>query len=258
MPKVSLAALAATAAFALGVAGCNAQPQGSAKAETAADKAFGAKVHAYLLAHPEVIEEAVQKLQADQEALKSASASVQIQQNRQALEHDARDGVAGNPKGSVTLVEFYDYRCPYCKAAQPELQRLLAKHTNVRLVLKEFPILDVEDNTHISEDASRAAIAAMTQGKYFKVHDDLLAEKHLDEDAIARILKGDGVDITKDQALAKSDAVSQQIADTHKIARAIGVDGTPGFVIGDQMIAGARMDDIEAAITAQSGKAHAN
>jgi protein-disulfide isomerase len=254
MRHVSLAALAATAALVLGVAGCNAEPKAPAKTESAQDKAFDAKVHAYLLAHPEVIEEAIQKLQADQETLKSASAQVQIVQNRQALEHDARDGVAGNPRGDVTLVEFYDYRCPYCKAAQPELKRILAKHPNVRLVLKEFPILDVEDNTHISEDASRAAIAAMAQGKYLQVHDDLLAEKNLDEDAIARILKADGVDLPKDQALAKADAVSQQIADTHRIARAIGVDGTPGFVIGDQMIAGARMDDIEAAITAQSRK----
>jgi protein-disulfide isomerase len=251
MRHVSLAALAATAALALGVAGCNAQSPVSGKPESAQDKAFGAKVRAYLLAHPQVIEEAIEKLQADQEALKSASAQVQIAQNRQALEHDPRDGVAGNPKGAVTLVEFFDYRCPYCKAAQPELERLLAQHPNVRLVLKEFPILDVEDNTHISEDASRAAIAAMAQGKYQKVHDDLLAEKHLDEDAIGRILKADGVDVAKDQALAKSDAVSAQIADTHKLARAVGIDGTPGFVIGDQMIAGARLDQIEAAIAAQ-------
>jgi protein-disulfide isomerase len=254
MRHLSLAALAATAALALGAAGCNAQPQASGKTESAQDKAFGARVRAYILDHPQVIEEAIEKLQADQEALKSASAQVQIVQNRQALEHDPRDGVAGDPKGKVTLVEFYDYRCPYCKAAQPELQRILAKHPNVRLVLKEFPILDVEDNTHISEDASRAAIAARAQGKYLKVHDDLLAEKHLDEDAIARILKADGVDMAKDQALAKSDAVSAQIADTHKLARAVGIDGTPGFVIGDQMIAGARLDQIEAAITAQGGK----
>jgi protein-disulfide isomerase len=254
MRHLSLAALAATAALALGAAGCNAQPQASGKTESAQDKAFGARVRAYILDHPQVIEEAIEKLQADQEALKSASAQVQIVQNRQALEHDPRDGVAGDPKGKVTLVEFYDYRCPYCKAAQPELQRILAKHPNVRLVLKEFPILDVEDNTHISEDASRAAIAARAQGKYLKVHDDLLAEKHLDEDAIARILKADGVDMAKDQALAKSDAVSAQIADTHKLARAVGIDGTPGFVIGDQMIAGARLDQIEAAIMAQGGK----
>ncbi len=212
------------------------------------DAALDGKIHAYLLAHPEVIEEAMEVLQAKQDLQKASAAQGLIAKNRQAIERDPRDGVVGDPNGAVTLVEFYDYRCPFCKASEPDLKTLLARHPNVRLVLKEFPILDLEDQSHISEDASRAALAAKAQGKYLKVHDDLLAERQLDEDAIQRILRADGVDLSQDQALAKSAAVSAQIADTHKLARALGIDGTPAFVINGALISGARLDEIEAAI----------
>ncbi len=250
MRRVSLAALTAMAMAAMAAAGCHAQQSAGARPETAADRAFGARVRAYLLAHPEVIGEAVQKLQANEDALKQARAVATIAAHRQALEHDPRDGVAGNPKGAITVVEFFDYRCPFCKAAEPGLQQLLARRHDVRLVLKEFPILDIEDQTHISEDASRAALAALAQGKYVQVHEALLAEKRLDEDGIRRILLAGHIDLPRDQAVARSKPVTDQLADTHALAHALGVDGTPAFVVGDTMVAGAQMEELAAAIEA--------
>jgi protein-disulfide isomerase len=240
------APLIALSLFALAGAGCHAQ----SKTESAADKAFGAKVRAYLLAHPEVIQEAVDKLQAKEAAAKEADARAAVAAHRQALEHDARDGVVGNPNGKITLVEFFDYRCPYCKGAEPDLQKLLAANPDVRLVLKEFPILDVEDQSHISEDAARGALAAIPQGRYAQVHEALLAEHHLDEAAIRDVLGRNGVDMAKDQALAGAKPITDQLAENHALARDLGVDGTPAFVIGDTVISGARLDDIQTAITA--------
>jgi protein-disulfide isomerase len=240
------APLMALSMVALAGAGCHAQ----SSPESAADKAFGAKVRAYLLAHPEVIQEAVDKLQAKETAAKDAEARAAVAAHRRALEHDAQDGVVGNPNGKITLVEFFDYRCPYCKAAEPDLQRLLAANPDVRLVLKEFPILDVEDQSHISEDAARGALAAIPQGRYAQVHSALLAEHHLDEAAIRDVLSRNGVDLAKDQALSGAKPITDHLAENHALARDLGVDGTPAFVIGDAVISGAKLDDIQAAIAA--------
>lgn len=240
------APLMALSLLAVAGAGCHAQNS----PESAEDKAFGAKVRAYLLAHPEVIEEAVDRLQAQQTAAKGAESRAAVAAHRQALEHDPRDGVIGAPQGKITVVEFFDYRCPYCKAAQPDVQKLLAANPDVRLVLKEFPILDAEDRSHISEDAARGALAALPQGRYAQVHDALLAEPRLDEAAIGDVLQKNGVDLAKDKALSGAQTITDHLAANHALARALGVDGTPAFVIGDAIISGARMDDIQAAITA--------
>ena len=98
--------------------------------------AFGRRVRAYLLAHPEVLQEALERLQAKSDADKAADARAAIRARRQVLEHDPRDPVLGNPNGAVTVVEFFDDRCPLCKAAEPELENLLAANPDVRLVLK--------------------------------------------------------------------------------------------------------------------------
>ena len=233
--------LSALAALALPVAACHAQ-------ESPADVVFGKRVRAYLLAHPEVLQEAFDRLQAKADADKALGAREAIVARREMLEHDPRDPVLGDPKGAVTVVEFFDYRCPFCKAAEPDLEKLLAIDPDIRLVLKEFPILDAEDQTHISEDAARAAIAANAQGRYGQVHRALLAQKHLDEDAITAILKASGVDAAAAQPVETSASTTTQIADARALARVLGIDGTPAFIVGDQMIAGAQMDQLRAAV----------
>ena len=249
LPRLRPAAflLSALAALALPVAACHAQ-------ESPADIAFGKRVRAYLLAHPEVLQEAYERLQAKADADKASGVREAIVARRDLLEHDPRDPVLGNPRGAVTVVEFFDYRCPFCKAAEPDLETLLTANPDVRLVLKEFPILDAEDQTHISEDAARAAIAAKAQGRYGPVHHALLADKHLDENGVAAILKADGVDAAAAQPVEASAATTTQIADARALARALGIDGTPAFIVGDQMIAGAQMDLLRTAV-AQARKA---
>ena len=239
--------LSALASLALPVAACHAQ-------ESPADLAFGKRVRAYLLAHPEVLQEAMERLQAKDEADKAAGARAAIVARKQVLERDPRDPVLGNPGGAVTVVEFFDYRCPFCKAAEPDVQKLLTDTPDVRLVLKEFPILDAEDQTHISEDAARAAIAANALGKYGPVHRALLAQKHLDEDGIVAVLKASGVDPAAIRPAETSAATTAQIADARALARSLGIDGTPAFIVGDQMIAGAQMDLLRTAV-AQARKA---
>jgi protein-disulfide isomerase len=243
--RQTLIAFAAVASLAAVAAGCHAQT------ETPADKAFGQKVRAYLLAHPEVLEEAFENLQAKQQAAKDTLAKTAVVQHRQALEHDPRDGVLGNPSGKITVVEFFDYRCPFCKASEPDIEKLLADNPDVRLVLKEFPIIDYEDSSHRSRDAARLALGALAQGKYGAVHRALLAEKaRLDPEVVQGVLKANGVDLAKAQTVADSKAVADQLTDTMTLAHDLGVDGTPAFVVGQTVIGGARMDDLQAAIAA--------
>ena len=148
-----ISVLFAASILAVSAASC-AEPK---KAETptaaaAPDAAFGEKVRAYLIAHPEVIAEAIEALKTKQQAEAEASNAKAIAQNKAQLEHAVGDPSLG--AGPVTVVEFFDYRCAYCKAAAPHIPDMVAKNSQIRLVFKEFPIL-----TEVSEHAARAALA---------------------------------------------------------------------------------------------------
>ncbi|MEO6340803.1 MAG: DsbA family protein [Caulobacteraceae bacterium] len=237
-----LPALLLAAALALPAAGCSAAPTPGA---SASDKAFGEKVRAYLIAHPEVLEEVMGKLQETREAAADKANAVALVAHRQSVERDPRDFVAGNPQGKVTVVEFFDYRCPYCKSASADIQKLIAANNDVRLVLKEFPIL-----SPVSEKAARAALGAKAQGKYMPVHLALLAEKNLDEAAIDRILLANGVDAPRAKADGATKDADTQLAQIHELAKSTGVTGTPAFVVGDKLIAGWDMAAVQAEIEA--------
>ncbi len=223
------------AVLALGACSASAPDQG------AADPEFGAKVRAYLLTNPEVLEEALAALQVKKETVASASAAQAIAANRAALMSDARDPVLGRADAPITVVEFFDYRCGYCKAAAPEVLALVDAQTDVRFVMKELPIL-----SPVSTTAARLALAAKAQGKYPAVHRALMAERALDETAVARIAEANGVDVTAVDAAA----LDKHIADVAALAEKIRVSGTPAFIVGDQMIAGADMAAVRTAIAA--------
>lgn len=234
-------AFAAASIAALSLMGC-----GPAKA----DKAFGEKVRAYLLENPEVLVEVSAKLQEKQAAQKASSAKGAIAKYRQALERDPRDFVA-NPTGSITVVEFFDYRCGYCKLAAPQMVELIRQNPDVRFVFKDFVIFG-----HDSEAAARMVLGAKDQGKTIELHKALMAEKSLDEAATVRIAQSIGVDVAKARAAGASAAVTQHLADTHALAEALSVEGTPAFFIGDQVIAGADMQALKLAIDqARAGSA---
>jgi protein-disulfide isomerase len=207
------------------------------------DKAFGERVRAYLLNHPEVLQEAMTKLQDKQQADAAQKQLAAIDQNRKALEHDPRDFVA-NPAGKVTVSEFYDYRCPHCVNAAPAVVALIHDHPNVRFVFKEFPIFGAA-----SERAAAGAIAvAMAGGDGVGVYRDLMAARPLDEAALERILRAHGVDPAKLEQPDVKARIDAQLAATHQLAAALGVEGTPTFIIGDALIPGEDMDAVAAAI----------
>ena len=227
-------ALAAASLAVLGLAGC-----GPAKP----DKAFGEKVHAYLIEHPEVLNEMSAKLQAQQQAQAAEKSKGAIAKYRQALERDPRDLVA-NPNGTITVVEFFDYRCGYCKLAAPDVAKLIQENPDVRFVFKDFVIFG-----HDSEVAARMVLGAKDQGKTLDLYRNLMAQKgNLDEAAIIRIAQQTGVDVAKAQAAGVTPAVTQHLVDTHALAEALSIEGTPAFFVGNTMIAGADMSALKLAI----------
>ena len=147
--------------------------------EPAVSKEFGDQVRAYLLTNPEVIEEAVVKLQEKRAVEAKAKAGDQLRKLRKELIADKRDFVA-NPNGKVTVVEFYDYRCGFCKTATPQIAELIRTDPNVRFVFKEYPIFG-----DVSDRAAKAMIGARDSGKYLELHKALMAEKSLDDAALA-------------------------------------------------------------------------
>jgi protein-disulfide isomerase len=206
------------------------------------DKEFGEKVRAYLLEHPEVLLEVSAKLEQKQ-AAKAANAGKQaIGKYRQAIERDPRDFVA-NPNGSVTVTEFFDYRCGYCKLAAPEVVKLIQDNPDVRFVFKDFVIFG-----HDSEVAARLFLGAKDQGKDLALHQALMAEKNLDEASALRIATSLGIDVAKARAVGGAQATTQHLADTHGLATALAIEGTPAFIVGDQLIPGADMNALKLAI----------
>lgn len=239
MPKpYRLLALVATAALAL--TGC----------QKLSDEAFGHRVRAYLLEHPEVIQEAVEKLQEKQQAEAAKAAQAGLAKYRKALENDPRDFVA-NPDGGITVVEFFDYRCGYCKLAAPEVLKLIGENRDVRFVFKEFPIFGGE-----SDLAAQVVLSPAAKGKTKEIYARFMAEKSLDEAAIDRILREVGVDPAAAKAGGSTPEVQKQLRDVHELAAALHIEGTPAFVVGDRLISGADMHALQRAIAeARAAKA---
>ena len=209
-----------------------------------ADAAFGQKVRAYLLEHPEVIEEAVQKLQEKKVADAANVAKAGLVKYRKALEQDSRDFVV-NPNGKITVVEFFDYRCGYCKSTAPEVVKIIQENPDVRFVFKEFPIFGGESNL-----AAKVALTSAGKAKGLALYQTFMAEKALDEAAIDRHLAGAGIDPAQAKAAGESAAISKQISDTHELAQSLGIEGTPAFIVGDRLVPGADMPALHAAIAA--------
>lgn len=203
-------------------------------------------VREYILANPEVLVEAMNNLQAKEEKQRQDKQRTSISKYEKELYQNASDFVAGNPKGDVTIVEFLDYRCGYCKKARPDVVKLIEADKNVRVVVKEFPILGAD-----SELASRAAIASKRQGKYWEFHLAMMAEPSLDEATIFALATAKGLDVARLRKDMESKEITAQIDATHALAQKLGIDSTPTFIFGDEPVAGAvslnRMKEMVAA-----------
>jgi protein-disulfide isomerase len=190
-------------------------------------KAMEALVRSYILENPEIITDAVAILQQRDVAKRLAAAGNQIAKPFPGAE-------AGNPKGDVTIVEFTDYNCGFCRASVPDVQRLLNSDSNIRLVYRELPIL-----SQSSRDAALWALAAARQGKHKAFHDALFAAGRADEANITAAARKAGLDMATARTFAASPQANQEIERNLALMQQIGFNGTPTFIIGDQILEGA-------------------
>ena len=225
---------------------------GLAACQKADDAAFGQRVHTYLMAHPEVIREAAEKLNENERLAAMKASTDAISKFRGQLERDPRDFVA-NPNGKITVVEFFDYRCGYCKLAAPEVVKLIDQNPDVRFVFKEFPIFG-----EVSDTAAKVALTRQAKGKGVQLYQALMSEKALDDAALDRNLAALGVDPATARKDAQHPLIERQILDTHALAENLKIEGTPAFIIGDTLIPGADIAALRAAIAkAKAGAAPA-
>ncbi|WEK59008.1 MAG: thioredoxin domain-containing protein [Candidatus Brevundimonas phytovorans] len=191
---------------------------------------FGGRVRAYLIQNPQVLDEVLQARQAHEDNARVDTINAAAKANPALLAPDARDPSFGPVDAKVTVIEFFDFRCPGCKAVAHDYRALMAAHPEVRFVFKDWPILDRGDDV-TSQYAARAALAAHQQGKYLEVYDALMTERALDRAAIDAILVKQGVDMTKAQAAIASPEMTRHVTDIHTVAATLGLQGTPTFFI---------------------------
>lgn len=195
-------------------------------------------VRNYLLEHPEILPEAMDKLRA-REAAKAEQAEKDAQQalpaSLAAVRKPYASAVAGNPNGDVTVVAFMDYACGYCRASLPGIEDLIAKDPNVRIVYREFPVLGPA-----SVVAARWALAAAEQGKYLAFHNALYAEGTPSVETIGAAAGKAGLDKALAEKAVQSRAVTDELDNNHALGQKLAMTGTPSWVIGGQLYYGAK------------------
>jgi protein-disulfide isomerase len=230
------------AALGLSLAACDSQTS---------DAAFGKRVRAYLLSHPEVLQEMAQRLDAKQAAEQLSEqkrAEALLPSLRSKVERDPRDFVA-NPGGRITVTEFYDYRCPHCADAAPKVLDLIRNNPDVRVVFKEMPIFGPT-----SEHAARAALAVKKDGgDSLGLYQAYMSARPLQDDVIDQLalLKGAGA---QDISATADRAYDAHLADNGALFNKLSLGGTPAFIVGDQIILGEDMDAVNAAVKQQRAK----
>lgn len=184
--------------------------------------------------NPDIVLEAVQIIERREQELQAAAAATVLSENRDVLENDPNAPVLGNPDGDITVVEFFDYNCPYCRRVKPSIEALLAADPNIKLVYREWPILG--DG---SVFAARAALAAREQGKYEEFHWALMGMSGRAEEAsVIRVAEGIGLDVAKLRRDMQAPEIDAHIALSMEMSQALGFNGTPSFVIGDALVPG--------------------
>jgi len=192
-------------------------------------------VRDYLLAHPEVLVESLTEFQRRQKVAEQQRQQESVASSRAALTEDPDAPVIGNPEGDVAIVEFLDYKCPYCKRVAGTLKDVIAADGKIRLVMKEFPILGPR-----SIQAARAALAVARQGKYEAFHWALMTEPgDMSDPHIRQVARTVGVDVDRMMEDMESPEIQAMIARNHDLAQALQITGTPAFVIGDTLVPGA-------------------
>lgn len=246
--------LAPSFALALGLTALPVQAFDLTDMSSAEREAFRGEIRAYLLENPEVIMEAVAVLENRQADAQVSADEELVRTHAEAIFNDSHSWVGGNPDGDITLVEFMDYRCGYCRRATPEVDELLKLDGNIRLIVKEFPILGEQ-----SVEASRFAIAVKQvagDDAYKAVHDALIAyTSDITAPALRRI--AEGLDLPADDIIAAMDGdeVTDTINENYALGRALELSGTPSFILGDQMLRGyLPLDQMQQLVAANRNK----
>ncbi|MEQ8367525.1 MAG: DsbA family protein [Roseicyclus sp.] len=199
--------------------------------------AFRSEIRAYLLENPEVLMEAIAVLENRQNAAEQEAAMMAVAANSEALFNSAFDYVGGNPDGDIVMVEFLDYRCSFCRRAHPEVAELVESDGNIRIIVKEFPILGEQ-----SVLASQFAIAtriALGDEAYALVSDALMTMRSdVTEPALAALAQENGLDPAPILAAMDDPLVAQTIEYNRALAQRLGISGTPSFVFEDQLVPG--------------------
>ncbi|WP_293881227.1 DsbA family protein [Sphingomonas sp.] len=191
-------------------------------------------VHDYILAHPEILPEAMERMR-DREVGKAVAA------NRSIIETPFAGGWEGSATPDVTLVEFFDYACGYCRASIPVIDRLLKEDPKLRIVYREFPVLGPD-----SEAAAKASLAAAKAGKYGSFHRALFAEGRPEPHTVARVAKQLGIDPTQ----GNGPDATRELANNMELQRALNLTGTPSWIVGNKVLSGAvGYDVLKAAVT---------
>lgn len=203
-------------------------------AQTLSDARIKELVYEAILENPAIIMEAVRLLEERQQQDQQAAATAVLSNERDRLERDPNAIVLGNPNGDVTVVEFFDYNCPYCRRVMPQVEALIEADPNVRLVYREWPILG--DG---SVFAARAALAARKQDKYQVFHEAMMGMSGRAEEAsVLRIAREVGLDIGQLRQDMQAPEVDEHIRTSIDLTRALGFNGTPSFVIGEALVPG--------------------
>lgn len=188
----------------------------------------------YLLANPEILQEMAQTLEQKQKQAEGEQRKEGLVRNADQIFRDKSDHIAGNPKGNVTMVEFFDYNCPWCKKSFPDVMALIGADENLKVVFKEFPILGPE-----SEYAAKAAIAATRQGKYLELHKAMYQhEGRVTTEAVDEIAAGIGLNMDQLKKDMDDPETARIIARNRELAQALAINGTPAFVIDDKLFPG--------------------
>jgi protein-disulfide isomerase len=198
-------------------------------------KAIEGIIHDYLMQNPDVLIDALRAAEAKANRDADAKAALVLKDRRSEVFDDPATPVGGNPQGDVTIVEFFDYRCPYCKQVQPTLQTLLDQDRRLRFVYKEMPVLGPS-----SVLAAHAALAAQRQDKYEAFHTAMMAAKgQITEDVVYKVAGSVGLDLDRLKRDMAAPEIERAVKANLALASALDIRGTPGFIIGEHIVPGA-------------------
>jgi protein-disulfide isomerase len=217
-----------------------AQSLRAAEISPAQRQAIEGIIHDYLMQNPDVLIEALRGAEDKMNREADAKASKVLSERRSEIFDDPATPVGGNPRGDVTIVEFFDYRCPYCKQVLPSLQTLLKEDHDLRFIYKEMPVLGPASVT-----TAHAALASQRQGKYEAFHNAMMGTKgQITEETVFRVAGSVGLDVGRLKQDMAAPEIERAIKNNLALADALNIRGTPGFIIGNHVVPGAL--DLEA------------